>query len=141
MSEYIRYETILFFQSLGLGVFLILCYDLLSALRRVLSHSVAVSAAEDLVYWFGTGIVVFVCVYRENQGIIRSFLVLGIFLGAAIYHLTISPVILMIVTKILEVPVIFVKKIIKRLLFLGERGKILVYKIALPVSNKKRRQD
>lgn len=137
MSQYIRCETILFFQSLGLGVFLILCYDLLSALRKVLIHSVAVSAAEDLVYWIGTGIVVFVCVYRENQGVLRSFLVLGILLGAFICHLTFSPLVLRIFTKILEVPVFFVKKAIKRLLFLGKRGKILMYKIAVPVQKTK----
>lgn len=137
MSEYIRYETILFFQSLGLGVFLILCYDLLGALRKVICHSVAVSAAEDLVYWIGTGIVVFVCIYRENQGILRSFLVLGILLGAFICHLTFSPLIFLVFTKILEVPVFFVKKAIKRLLFLGKRGKILMYKIAVPVQKTK----
>lgn len=139
MSEYIRYETILFFQSLGLGVFLILCYDVLSALRKAVSHSVAFSAVEDLIYWIGTGILVFVCVYRENQGILRSFLILGILLGAAFYHLTIGPAVLIGITKILEIPVLFVKKAIKRLLFLGRRGKILMYKIAVPV--RKRKED
>lgn len=137
MSEYIRYETFLFFQSLGLGVFLILSYDLLCALRKVVNHSAAVLAAEDLIYWSGTGIVIFVCVYRENQGIIRSFLVLGILLGAIVYRFTIGPAVLTGITKILEIPVFFAKKAIKRLLFLGRRGKILMYKIAVPVRKTK----
>lgn len=131
MSGYIRYETILFFQSLGLGVLLVIAYDLLCAFRKVVNHPIAVSAAEDFLYWIGTGIVIFICVYRENQGIIRSFLLLGILFGAWICHLSVSPLIYRICTKVLEIPVFFVKKTIKRLLFLGGRGKILMYKIVI----------
>ena len=82
MSTYIRYETLLFFQSLCTGALLLLFYDLLRAFRAVVRHGGWWTAAEDLLYWVGVSIFGFAYVYQANQGILRSFLLLGLLLGA-----------------------------------------------------------
>lgn len=130
MSSYIHNEMILFLQSAALGALLLLCYDLLVAVRSVIPHNPAAVAIEDLSYWLGTGLFVFVRVYQTNQGILRSFLFLGVLLGVILCNATIGPLFVKIWTKILTFPVLFVKISIKRLIFLGRRCKIFVYKSA-----------
>lgn len=45
----------------------------------------------DLLYWVCAGLLVFAGIYRINQGILRSFLFLGIISGAFLTYLTIKP--------------------------------------------------
>ena len=68
----------------------------------------------DLLYWACAGLLVFAGIYRINQGILRSFLFLGIISGAFLTYLTIKPLFEKICYIILEVPVRFVKKISKK---------------------------
>ena len=138
MSEYIRYEIVLFFQFACIGAVLLLFYDLLLALKKVLPHGKAAAAAEDLLFWIIAALFVFGAAYRTNQGSLRSFLLLGLFLGALLCHCTVSPFFLRIWIIILRIPVFFVKITIKRLLFLRERGKILVHNMEKSVSQGKK---
>ena len=69
----------------------------------------------DLLYWVCAGLLVFAGIYRINQGILRSFLFLGIISGAFLTYLTIKPLFEKICYIILEVPVRFVKKTSKKL--------------------------
>lgn len=73
MSSYIHNEMFLFLQSVITGAVLLFCYDILRAVRKVIPHSTAAIAAEDLIYWTGCSMGVFACVYRSNQGILRFF--------------------------------------------------------------------
>lgn len=128
MSSYIRYEMLLFLQSVITGAVLLLCYDIFRALRKVIPHSNVMTAAEDLIYWLGCGFVVFAGVYRSNQGILRFFLFLGLGCGVLLCLLTVSPFFVKVCTWILAVPAILLKKMIKWLLFPVRRCKIFVYK-------------
>lgn len=69
----------------------------------------------DLLYWACAGLLVFAGIYRINQGILRSFLFLGIISGAFLTYLTIKPLFEKICYIILEVPVRFVKKNFKKI--------------------------
>lgn len=103
-----------------------MCYDFFRILRRVFPHCTIAVALEDLLYWMGTGFFVFARIYGTNQGILRNFLFLGIFLGAFFCRTVISPIFVKVCTGILGFPVAVVKKIIKRLLFWSGRCKILM---------------
>ena len=96
----------------------------------------------DLLYWVCAGLLVFAGIYRINQGILRSFLFLGIISGAFLTYLTIKPLFEKICYIILEVPVRFVKKISKKyinwLLFFCKRCKILVKQSANQYKNSTR---
>lgn len=138
MSSYMHFEVVLFFQAVGLGAILILCYDLLVALRRVLPHHPAVVAFEDLSFWLLTAFFVFAGVYRANQGILRSFLFLGMVLGAILCSRTISPFFVKGSEVILGIPVVFAKFSTNRLLFLVKRCKIYRHKFAYFAESKKK---
>lgn len=139
MSTYIGYEIWLFLQVLALGAGLLLGYSLLLVMRRLFGHSPAAAGIFDILYWLLCGILVFVKIYRTNQGILRNFLFLGLLTGAFLTHLTIAPTFELICYKILKIPVGFMKKIskklINRLLFWGKRCKILVRQSANQYKN------
>lgn len=95
----------------------------------------------DLLYWVCAGLLVFAGIYRINQGILRSFLFLGIISGAFLTYLTIKPLFEKICYIILEVPVRFVKKlqkIYKLVAIFCKRCKILVKQSANQYKNSTR---
>ena len=79
-----EYEAVLFFLSVVMGAALFLFYKILTALRKVISHSSWAVDAEDLFYWTAAGIFMFSVIYRFNQGTLRCFLFAGSILGAVL---------------------------------------------------------
>ena len=126
-------------QSFAGGAGLLLCYSLLLVIRRIIPHSPVAVGISDLFYWLAVALLVFVRIYRINQGTLRNFLLLGMASGAVLTYLTIRPGFEKICYMILEIPVRLVKKIFKkyvnRLLFLGKRCKIFVRQSAKQYKN------
>lgn len=133
-----HFEILLFVQSVGIGALLVLGYDLLRALRKALPHHPAAVACEDLFFWLASALAVFAGVYRANQGILRSFLFLGMILGAILCSSTISPFFVKGSAAILGIPVVFAKFSTNRLLFLVKRCKIYACKFAYFADRKKK---
>ena len=129
MSAFIHHELLLLVQTIAAGAVLLLCYDLLIAIRNVFVHSDKAAGAEDLLYWLCCAFFVFSEIYRTNEGILRLFMVLGFLLGAYACHKTIGDIFVKCCTKILEIPVIIIKFLIKWLLFPVKRCKLLWYKV------------
>ena len=90
MSASIRQELLLFLRSVQLGCVLHLLYDLLRGLREALSCGKRALAVTDFLYWIFGGCFLFVAAFRENQGILRSFLLIGLLLGACLWNRTFS---------------------------------------------------
>lgn len=126
MSTYINREVLLFFQAACVGGALLLCYDILVVLRKVIPHCRWVVAAEDIFFWIFAGFTLFAGIYRGNEGKLRSFLFLGSALGFCLCRVTLSPVFVSVFIKILEFPVFLMKKTVKRLLFPVKRCKIFL---------------
>lgn len=130
-------EVLLFFQAACVGGALLLCYDILTAFRRVFSHSKGMMAVQDILFWVFAGFALFAGIYRGNEGKLRNFLFLGSFLGFCLCRATISPVFVSILVKMLELPVFLMKKTVKRLLFPVKRCKIFLKKNTLSKRLKK----
>ena len=73
MSTFTHHELLLFIRTVAVGAVLLLCYDLLRALRDVFAHSRKITEAEDLIYWLCCTVFVFTEIYRTNDGILRFF--------------------------------------------------------------------
>lgn len=81
------YEELLFFcRTFLAGVFLAVCYDVLRVIRKIFIHTSFWTGIEDILYWCFTGIFLFFIIYTENDGVIRSYAILAIGLGALLYH-------------------------------------------------------
>ncbi len=79
-------ESALFAQFFLFGVFIVVIYDGLRIFRRIFPHGIIWISLEDGLYWTGIALMFFLQLCRENNGIIRGYIVLGVVLGAAAYY-------------------------------------------------------
>lgn len=86
MSAYMGKELELFVKSMVCGAILVLIYDGIRILRIIRKKKKGLEAAEDILFWSGTGIFLFSFCLRENEGRIRGYLFLGILLGAGVWY-------------------------------------------------------
>ncbi|MCD8132518.1 MAG: spore cortex biosynthesis protein YabQ [Clostridiales bacterium] len=80
----------LFVQAVIVGAVLIFVYDLLRVFRRVVKHRVIGIAVQDMLFWMLCALGLFAFMYRQNDGIIRGFLILGAFCGMLFYRILFS---------------------------------------------------
>lgn len=113
MSAGILKEVEFLGSSVLTGVLILVLYDVLRIFRRVIAHSRGVVGLEDFLYWLVVTFLIFSMLFRENDGAIRWFSVLGIFSGMVLYNLTLSPFLV----KILSGFFLKIKKVIEKILF------------------------
>ena len=90
LSESIYHELRFLLYSFLLGVIITFVYDNIRVFRRVLRHNIFFISVEDLFFWIGVSLSIFLLQHRENDGIFRWFSVVGAFMGMLIYKRTIS---------------------------------------------------
>ena len=76
--------------SILIGGALFLLYDIFRIFRRVVPHGNFWIGVEDFFYWLCCTAVVFVMLYRENDGMVRGFAFGGLLVGMACYYLLLS---------------------------------------------------
>lgn len=101
MAELIYDEMQLFVVCLALGACLACVYDGIRIFRLLFYHWDWVVDVEDLIYWIFTAWMVFRTLFYYNQGMLRGYAFLGMFLGMLIYVLTISRILLCGIRKLL----------------------------------------
>lgn len=72
------------------GALLLLAYDMLRIIRRLVPHKIWLVGMEDIIFWIGSGIALFAMLYQENSGYIRGFVIGGVLLGMLLYNLALS---------------------------------------------------
>ena len=98
--------------SFLLGIGMIIFYDIFRILRRLIPHKSVFISIEDMLYWIVCAVLIFLMLYKENDGIIRWFSIAGMTGGMFLYNGTISSYITDIISKILK----FILKIFGRIL-------------------------
>lgn len=93
MSDFIWQELRLLGIAFGTGVGFRACYDLILIHRGVCRLGNVITGIQDVLYWLAGCICIFSMIYHTNDGIIRWFVLAGIFLGMLCYHKLISGVI------------------------------------------------
>jgi len=96
-------QAYIFILSVFGGMLLVFIYDIFRIKRKAFKTNNLVTYLEDILYWIIAAGVMFGIVYFSNDGEIRGFLFLGIFLGAVIYMLLLSKVIMTIALKCIEI--------------------------------------
>lgn len=87
---------------LGLGGWLMFCYDLLRISRLLIPAKNWLVGLEDFFYWIYVSVSVFSLLYRQNDGILRSYVIVGVVLGMVVYDRIVSRNILKVLQKVLE---------------------------------------
>lgn len=113
MSQDIVQEIIFFLHSILIGLIITFAYDWILVLRKLFTHGMFLISVEDFIYWFVCGISVFYMLYRENNGILRWFAVVGAALGMMIYKTIIKNRFVNIVSKCIHKIMWFVFRVIQ----------------------------
>lgn len=91
--------------SFLMGIFITFVYDLLRIFRRVVRHGSFLVSLEDLGFWIYCGTEVFLLMYRESNGSMRWFSVIGAMAGIFAYKKLVSPPLVkyvsLVITKLL----------------------------------------
>lgn len=103
----IKWQVLIFFVSIFIGLSIGFFYDLIRVFRRIIKHKNIFVQIEDFLYWFFAAIYSFFIALYKNNGEIRFFFILGIFLGMTLYFCTIS----IIFIKISSIIINFIKKV------------------------------
>ena len=90
ISPEIAGQCQLFLNGIFMGACIIFVYDLLRIWRRVIRHGTIWIGIEDMFFWCGCGIAVFAMLYRQNDGLIRGFVIAAILCGMLMYHVSVS---------------------------------------------------
>ena len=151
MNEAILIELRFFIVSIMWGGLILIIYDCLRIFRHVIKHKKFFIAVEDIVYWVVCSFLIFQMMYKQNNGIIRAFSILGMLIGMLIYHWTLSELlvegisyllkkiinfIFLIISFVLK-PFLWILKIFKSFLGKGKRIiKNLLDIVFLPLKNK-----
>ncbi len=85
-------ELSVFLQAVLAGNFIYLVYSVIRVMRRLWKHNLFFVSLEDLIFWIGTGIFLFIKIYQTSDGIIRWYFVIGVLLGGLITHFIISQI-------------------------------------------------
>ena len=90
MNDAIWLELRFFGASVLWGMFLLIIYDMLRIIRRIVKHNSIIVGIQDVFYWVICSILIFRMMYKQNDGIIRGFAILAMLIGMIIYHYGIS---------------------------------------------------
>ncbi|MDF2541913.1 MAG: hypothetical protein K0S47_1631 [Herbinix sp.] len=135
MNKAISVELHFFLVSILWGIILLLIYDSLRIFRRLIKQNAFFIAIQDFFYWVISSVLIFAMMYKQNNGIIRGFSIMGMLLGMLLYHYLLSDLIVGAITafiKLLFRPIVFVVgKIKKGILFIGKKGKKVINNLFL----------
>ena len=90
ISQEIPHQGRLFLMAVATGAGMLLVYDFIRIIRRVVKHEAVGIAIEDMLFWISCAFWLFRLMYRENDGSIRGFVILGAFAGMLFYSLLFS---------------------------------------------------
>lgn len=113
MSQDIIQEVTFFLHSIVMGIVITFVYDWFLILRKLVRHNLFWLSFEDFLFWSACGLGVFYMLYRENNGVLRWFTVLGAMLGMIFYKLLISKPFIHIMSTIIYKIMWFLFKVIQ----------------------------
>lgn len=82
----IEREALVFLQAVLAGNIVYLVYAVLRVFRRILKHNLFWVSVEDILFWIGTGIFLFVRIFQTSNGAIRWYFVVGVLTGGILTH-------------------------------------------------------
>lgn len=80
----IKEELLMFLTAIVSGMIVRLVYHCIECIRMIYRHKLLYIELEDLLYWIGTAIYLFVQIYHTSYGSVRWSFVLGVVIGVGI---------------------------------------------------------
>lgn len=78
----LKEELMVFVMAVISGAIVRLAYRCIACFRNIIRHNLVAIGIEDLIFWIGSAIYIFVQIYHTSDGVIRWYFILGVVLGA-----------------------------------------------------------
>jgi len=101
----------IFLWSILGGMSIAFVYDIFRVKRRIIKTNNIITYIEDLLYWSISAAIMFAIVYIGNDGEIRGYIFLGNIIGAVLYILLLSRIVMFISLKVIN----YLRKVLKTL--------------------------
>ena len=85
------------------GFLIGLLFDMFRISRRTFKTSDIITYLEDILFWILSGLLILFSIFKFNNGDIRAYIILGIFIGLALYMLVFSKIVINTLVKIILV--------------------------------------
>lgn len=112
MSQDIINEVYFLGGSVFMGIVITFVYDFILIGRRVIKHSLFFISLEDLAFWIVCAVTVFYMLYKENNGVLRWFAVMGAAVGMLLYKKIIGSGFVKIISTIILKEIHIIRKIV-----------------------------
>lgn len=86
MSSDIFVEIDTFLKAIYLGALMCFVYDILRIFRRIRTRGTVAVGIEDIICWFVAAIIMFVFIYKYNNGNIRAYIIVAMVIGIFVYE-------------------------------------------------------
>ena len=119
MNAAITIELKLFLLSVLWGALILVIYDVIRIIRRLIKHNIIFTTIQDILFWAAVSLLIFAMLYVNNDGIIRGFSVIGMGIGMVLYHYILSDFIVNNITKLIHIlfkPLRMLLRCLKKLL-------------------------
>lgn len=111
MNSDIIIEVDVFIKVIALGAVCGLLYDILRIFRRIKARGYIATGIEDLLYWVVSAVIMFIFIYKENGGIIRAYIIVGMAAGMFLYEMVLGRYMVKYLTKLFKKIFAFLDKI------------------------------
>ena len=101
----------IFLWSILGGMSIAFVYDIFRVKRRIIKTNNIITYIEDLLYWSISAAIMFAIVYIGNDGEVRGYIFLGNIIGAVLYILLLSRIVMFISLKVIN----YLRKVLKTL--------------------------
>jgi len=108
MATLVYYQLYIFLATLYGGIVIGFMYDVYKIYRNILKPKKLVAIIQDLLFWIAISVVAISVLMYSNDGDVRIYSLIGFILGALMYNLLLSKIVVKTINKILYT----IKKII-----------------------------
>lgn len=135
----IIFEISRFLFFILIGIILGILFDLFRIIRKCFKTSDLITYIHDILFLVLSGVILLISIFIINNGEIRGYIFLGIFIGILVYFITISKFLIIALTKIiLFLKKILIKPIVDFCKFIRKIIKKLINKIKIIIKNIKK---
>ena len=121
-------------QVYAFGIFILngfligLLFDIFRILRKAFKTPNFITYIEDIIFWILSGIMLLYSIFKFNNGELRAFIFIGVFLGTMLYMLVFSKLLInvsmyiintikIILNIIIVIPIKFIIKILNKTIY------------------------
>jgi len=107
LARYLNNQAYIFLIFIFNGFLIGLLFDIFRIARRSFKTSDFITNIEDILFWILAGISILFTIFKFNDGILRSYIFLGLLLGSLVYMLVFSKIFIKVSVSIIN----FIKKL------------------------------